>query len=576
MRELVPYSIGTYAPKAYLGQMYSLTTLEAFYQREADHPDKPFLHQPFGERWETYTWGEAGQMARKLASYLHEQGLKPGSHIGLVSKNCREWIIADLAIMMAGHVSVPFFATLTGEQIAQVLELGDVDLLFVGKTEVWESMRSGVPEDLPIVRFPHYAGNSVVERGKAWEEILREYSPMSGQPTPDPDSLWTVIFTSGTTGTPKGVMLSLQNQIALMAELYDRNPLDADYGGNNRYFSFLPLNHVAERGTIETMCLTHGGEIFFTESIERFAANLQDARPTFFFAVPRIWTKLRQGVLKKLPQEKLDQLLKIPLVSWFVRRKIRKGLGLDQSRRNVTGAAPIAQETKEWFAHIGIPISEAYAMTENGAVGHMIFPDQHRPGSVGQTLPGTECKLDPETNEVLTRAPYTMVGYYKNPEKTAEAIDAEGWLHTGDQGRLDEDGFLYLTGRVKDTFKTAKAKFIVPSEIEDKFAGNTDIDQLCVVGLGMPQPLLLVSLSELAETEERGVVRSRLAAQLSAINAKLPSYKKLATLVVLDEPFSIENDMLTPTLKVKRPQVHTAYKDRMAGWIEREEAVVFL
>ncbi|MCP9235736.1 AMP-binding protein [Lewinella sp. JB7] len=555
--------------------MYNLTTLEAFYRREASDPDKPFLHQPFGKRWETYTWGEAGQMARKVAAYLHDQDLKPGSHIGLVSKNCREWIIADLAIMMAGHVSVPFFATLTGEQIAQVLDLGDVDLLFVGKTEVWESMRTGIPDDLPLVRFPHYSDNSLVDRGKAWEDILDEYPPMPGQPLPDPDGLWTIIFTSGTTGPPKGVMLSLHNQVALMRELYDRNPLANDYQGNNRYFSFLPLNHVAERGTVETMCLTHGGEIFFTESIERFAANLQDARPTFFFAVPRIWTKLRQGVLKKLPQEKLDKLLKIPVVSWFIKRKIRRGLGLDQSRRNVSGAAPIAQELKDWFGRLGIPIAEAYAMTENGAVGHMIYPEQDRPGSVGQTLPGTECKLDPATGEVLTRAPYTMVGYYKQPEKTAETVDADGWLHTGDQGRIDEDGFLYLIGRVKDTFKTAKAKFIIPSEIEDKFTGNPDIDQLCLLGLGMPQPLLLVALSETGDQKGRAAIRAGLAAQLQEVNQQLASYKKVATIVVVEQAFSIENDMLTPTLKVKRPQVHAAYKDRMPGWIESGEQVIF-
>lgn len=552
-----------------------MTTLEAFYQKEARTPDKPFLHQPFGERWETYTWGEVGQMARKIAAYLNDQGLKPGSHVGLVSKNCREWIAADLAIMMAGHVSVPFFATLTGEQIAQVLELGDVDLLMVGKTEVWESMKTGVPESMPVVRFPHYADNSEVERGMAWEQILDTYEPITGQPLPDPGGLWTIIFTSGTTGPPKGVMLSLTNQVALMAELYDRNPLANDYHGDNRYFSFLPLNHVAERGTIETMCFTHGGEIFFTESIDRFAANLKDARPTFFFAVPRIWTKLRQGVLKKLPQERLDSLLKIPLVSWYIKRKIRKGLGLDQSRRNVTGAAPIAQETKDWFARIGIPMSEAYAMTENGAVGHMLYADEDRPGSVGKTLPGTECKLDPETGEVLTRAPYTMVGYYNSPEKTAEAIDEDGWLHTGDQGRMDDDGYLYLIGRVKDTFKTAKAEFIVPSEIEDKFAGNNDIDQLCIVGLGMPQPLLLVSLSESAQGKDNDQITADLTSQLEEVNAKLASYKKVAAIVVVAEPFSIENDRLTPTLKVKRPQVHAAYKDRMEAWIEGAKKVIF-
>ena len=555
--------------------MYDLTILEAFYRREAEHPDKPFLHQPFGERWETYTWGEVGQMARRVATYLLDQQLPPKSHIGLVSKNCREWIIADLAIMMAGHVSVPFFATLTGEQIAEVLELGDVKLLFVGKTEVWDNMRTGVPQDLPVVRFPHYADNSRVDRGTAWEDILRDCAPLEGTPVPPRDGLWTLIFTSGTTGTPKGVMLSLDNQVALMRVLYDRNPLENDYSGNNRYFSFLPLNHVAERGTIEVMCLTHGGEIFFTESIDRFAANLQDARPTFFFAVPRIWTKLQQGVLKKLPQEKLDKLLRIPVVSWLVKRKVRKGLGLDQSRCNVSGAAPIPEATKAWFGRVGIPISEAYGMTENGAVSHMIFAGEDRPGSVGRTLPGTECRIDPESQEVLTRSPNTMVGYYKEPEKTAETIDADGWLHTGDQGRIDEDGFLYLIGRVKDTFKTAKAKFIVPSEIEDKFAGNPDVDQLCILGLGMSQPLLVVSLSELGEARDRTAVRADLERQLEAVNAKLASYKKVAAVVVAAEPFSIENDRLTPTLKVKRPQVHQHYRDRMEAWINGPERVVF-
>ncbi|WP_116107805.1 AMP-binding protein [Lewinella sp. IMCC34191] len=555
--------------------MYDKTTLEAFYEKEASQPEKPFLHQPFGERWETYTWGEAGRMARRVATYLHQQGLKPGSHIGLVSKNCREWIIADLAIMMAGHVSVPFFATLTGEQIGEVIELGDIDLLMVGKTEVWESMATGIPDDLPIIAFPYYDGNARVSRGKAWEEILNECQPMEGNPLPPRDSLWTLIFTSGTTGTPKGVMLSVENQIALMRELHDENPLKMDYSGNNRYFSFLPLNHVAERGTIETMCLTHGGEIFFTESIERFAANLQDAHPTFFFAVPRIWVKLQQGVLKKLPHNKLDTLLKIPLVSWFIKRKVQKGLGLDQSRRNVSGAAPIAEATKKWFARIGIPISEAYGMTENGAVSHMIYADQHRPGSVGRTLPGTECRIDPETQEVLTRSPNTMVGYYKSPDKTAETLDADGWLHTGDQGRIDEDGFLYLTGRVKDTFKTAKAKFIVPSEIEDKFAGNPDVDQMCILGLGMPQPLLVVSLSEIGQDRDRDAVRTDLEQQLAIVNEKLPSYKKVASVVVAKEPFSVENDRLTPTLKVKRPQVHNFYRERMEGWIMGTERVIF-
>ncbi|MEM6772820.1 MAG: AMP-binding protein, partial [Bacteroidota bacterium] len=269
------------------------TLLDAFYHREENWANRPYLHQPFGEEWETYTWAEVGQMARKVATYLHQQNLPPKSNIGLVSKNCREWVIADLAIMMAGHVSVPFFATLTGDQIAEVLHLGDVALLFAGKTEVWDDMKTGVPADMPVIRFPHYQGNSEIKRGKDWNEIMAECEPLEGKTEVDIDSLWTIIFTSGTTGTPKGVMLKHGTIAAQARAIHGPNPLRLNQNGDNKFFSFLPLNHVAERGVIECMSLWYGAEISFTESIERFAANLQDVRPTLFFAVPRIWTKLR-------------------------------------------------------------------------------------------------------------------------------------------------------------------------------------------------------------------------------------------------------------------------------------------
>ena len=554
--------------------MYNKTALQAFVAKEASQPNKPYLHQPFGEKWETLTWAETGVQARKLASYLKSLHLRDGAHIGLVSKNCREWIIADLAIMMAGYVSVPFFPTLTGDQIGEVLKLGDVDALFVGKLEVWEEMKSGVPKNMPVIAFPHYADNDEVKRGEKWEKIMANYAPLGEVAEEKMDDLWTIIFTSGTTGTPKGVMLTNATQVALMANLYDRRPLQNDPNGNNRYFSFLPLNHVAERGTIEMMSLTHGGEIFFTESIDKFVDNLQDARPTFFFAVPRIWTKLRQGILKKMPQRRLDLLLKIPILSGFIKNKIRKGLGLDQSRVNVSGAAFISQEMKDWWGRLGIPISEAYAMTENGAVSHMLFAGQHRPGSVGQTLPGTECKIDPDTGEVLTRSTNTMVGYYKSPDKTEETL-AGGWLHTGDQGRIDDDGFLYLTGRVKDTFKTAKGEYVVPQPIEDKFAGLNDVEQMCLLGLGMDHAVLVMTLSETGEARPRDAVRKEVEQRLNAVNPELAGHERIAAVVLTEEDFTVENGMLTPTLKVKRPQVHQNYLDRLPEWSKLKGEVVW-
>jgi len=548
--------------------------IEFFYKNEAAFKDKPFLHQPFGDTWQSYTWHESGQMVRKMANHLNGLNLKERSHIGLVSKNCREWIIADLAIMMAGHVSVPFFPTLTGAQIEEVLRLGDVDLLFVGKTEVWEDMSTGIRADMPIIKFPHYEGNSTIDRGEDWAEIMANTEPLQGYPSPGLDDLWTIVFTSGTTGTPKGVMLNYSAPYSLIRDTDEYNALKLSKTGDNRFFSYLPLNHIAERCIVENSSCTYGGEIFFTESLARFAQNLRDAKPTVFFGVPRIWTKLQQGILGKMPQKKLDRLLGIPIISGVVKKKIAKGLGLQNSKTNVSGAAPIAQSLKDWFAKLGLPIAEGYGMTENCAACTYMKVEESRVGSVGKTQPGIDIKIDPDTNEILMKADFIMEGYYKSPEKTAETI-RDGWLHTGDQGRLDEDGFLYITGRVKDTFKTAKGKFIVPAKIEDKFTASQDIEQMCLLGLGMPQPVLVVVPSEIGKSKNGEVLKDNLKTLLDEVNKELPNYQKVSTVVVAKEAFSIEGGTLTPTLKVKRPQVHNNYKEMLLNYCEDPESVVF-
>ena len=545
-----------------------------FYANEIKYANTPFLRQPFGDKWETYTWYEVGQMARKMAAHLNTKGLKPKSHIGLVSKNCREWIIADLAIMIAGHVSVPFFPTLTGDQIGEVLRLGDVDLLFVGKTEVWDDMRNGVPEDMHVIRFPHYEGNSKVERGDDWDEIMANTEPLQGFPSPGIDDLWTIVFTSGTTGTPKGVMLNYSAPYRLLTDTEEYNALELSKSGDNRFFSFLPLNHIAERSIVENSSMTYGGEIFFTESFARFAQNLSDAKPTVFFAVPRIWTKFMLSILEKMPQNKMDRMLKIPFVSSMVKKKIATGLGLQHSRRNVSGAAPIPQSTKDWFKKLGIPISEGYGMTENCAACTFMKVEEERPGSVGKATGGVELMIDPETEEILMRAPFVMQGYYKSPEKSAETLK-DGWLHTGDQGRLDEDGYLFITGRVKDTFKTSKGEFIVPAKIEEKFSQNSDIEQMCLLGLGVPQPVLTVVLSEMGLAKSKDELSKSLSDTLDEANKNLPNYQRVSTIVVAKEPFSVEGGTLTPTLKVKRSKVNEKYRDRLLADCESVDKIVF-
>ena len=558
--------------------MEQKTLLEAFYEKEQGAmANEVYLRQPFGDTWREYTWKEVGQMARKLATGLKAMGLKPKSHIALVSKNCSEWIIADLAIMLGGYISVPLYATLTGEQISTVLKLGDVDAIIMGKLDagIWEDMKNGIPKDMPMITFPHYEGGSKVDRGEPWDDFLNRHEPMKGNPVPNLDDLWTIVFTSGTTGTPKGVMLNYRILDEAGKTIEVANPLKIDIeGGENHYLSFLPLNHIAERVIVEAGSISHGKTVSFVERLDTFGKNMASVQTTVLLAVTRIWTKLQMGILAKMPQKRLDMLLKIPVIKNVIKKKIKAGLGFSRCRSFVSGAAPISANAKEWFAKLDIPISEGYGMTENCAICTFLLGDEKRTGSVGRPQPGVELRIDPETEEVQMRAPYNMVGYYKAPEKTAEVLK-DGWLHTGDQGRIDEEGYLHLTGRVKDTFKTAKGKYIVPSPIEFEFADNNDIEQICLVGLGCPQPMALVYPSELGATKSAAELKESLASTLGAVNAAKPNYRRVSTIVVTKEPWTVDNGLLTPTLKVKRGKIDQRFKEQYMQWHEAKDNVVW-
>lgn len=551
----------------------SETLIELFYNWEKETPNQTFLRQPFGTKWEEYTWAEAGTMARKLAQYIEDLNLPPKSNIGLVSKNCREWIITDLAIMMSGHVSVPLYPTLNAEEITQVLTIGDIVLLFVGKLDVWDQMKEGVPADLKVIKFPDYEGCSTIDRGINWEDIQANTPPKTDNHIPDLDDLWTIVFTSGTTGVPKGVMHSYQTLVNVSESTTDMNVLKCERN-NNRFFSYLPLNHIAERAAVESQCLNWGGSISFAENLQTFAKNLQDTSPTLFFGVPRIYTKFQMGVLSKMPQKKMDRLLSIPIIGGMVKKKIRKGLGLADTRTMLVGAAPMSISAKQWWARLGMPISEGYGMTENIGVSTFLDGRDDRPGSIGKFYPNNEPKIDPESGELCIRCSWNMLGYYKNEDKTSEALQ-DGWLHTGDQAHIDEEGYVYLTGRVKDTFKTAKGKYIVPAPIEWKFASNNHIEQICVAGLGLSQPMVLVVLSEIGLAIDKEEVKESLLNSLHKANDHNENYKKLSHIVVVKEPWSVENGILTPTLKVKRSKIDQAYLAQMEKWQQSKECVIF-
>ncbi len=281
-----------------------------------------------------------------------------------------------------------------------------------------------------------------------------------------------------------------------------------------------------------------------------------------------------QAILLQLPQRRLSVLLKTPVVRKLIQKKIATGLGLQNSVNNMSGAAPIPQSTKDWYESIGLPITEVYGMTEN--FGSCTFLDDNtvRPRSVGKANERVEMKIDPESGEILMRAPWLMKGYYKSPELTAKTI-VDGWLHTGDQGELDQDGYLYITGRVNDTFKTSKGEFVVPSALEDHFSSSEDIETMCLLGLGMPQPVLIVSLSEAGSSKSQTILSESLQQTLASVNQQLASYQRVSAIVIAKQPFSVEDGTLTPTLKVKRSRVHEVYKDRLHEYCSDEAEVIF-
>ena len=547
-----------------------------FYEWEKQLKDKPYLKQPFGDKWEEYTWGEVGDMARRLAAGLKSLNLREGAHIGIYSKNCREWIISDLAIVMAGYVSVPFFPSLNGKELAYIMDYGDVDALFVGKIETWDDIKDDLPDAMPLIKFPHYDGCSNVTKGHEWFEFINSHEPIKNPNKPKLSDLWTIIFTSGTTGNAKGVMLTYQAIDGIKVVLDDpNNPLGIKHDGNNDFISYLPLNHIFERVVIEWCSFRYGGTISFVESLDTFAKNLKAVQPHVFAAAPRVWTKLQLGLLAKFPQKKLDRLLKIPLLSSLLKKLIKKGLGFSKARIVVSGSAPMPVELIEWFRKVGVYITNGYGMTENCAICSSVDGrDFEKLHTVGQPQKGVELKIDKETGEILMKGPFIMKGYYKNEELTNNTIRG-GWLHTGDKGFLDEDNYLHITGRVADSFKTSKGEYIEPLTLEQHFVNINEIEEVCVVGLGIAQPLCLIQLSEIGKNTSKEAISKMLTDRLNEVNSDLVNYKKISTLIIVNDEWTQQNGIVGPTQKLKRGAIEDKYSQNYLNWHNSSEQVVF-
>lgn len=537
-------------------------TLSAFYRWEVEKGQQSFLRQPQGYDWKEYSWHEVGQQVRKMAAYLKRE-LPTNSKVAIFSYNCSHWVMADLAIMMAGHVSVPVYPSAGSETVTTILEHSESQLVFVGKLPDWGKKESAIPEGLTVLgcHQPH-------QGLKDWDEIIANEEPMAESPVPDLDDLATIIYTSGTTGIPKGVLIThkvLSNGAAAASEFVGMT--------NEQCFSYLPLAHCAERELTEIISIHTGSTISFTESLDTFQDNICSVRPTIFFGVPRIWLKFQQGIEEKVGKKKLKFLLKIPLINSLIKRKIIKGLGLERAKICLSGAAGLPKATSKFFQGVGINICEAYGLTETMAFSNACNPERYKQGSVGVAMPSAEVKID-ESGEILLRSPCLMKGYYKEPLKTEDVIDSDGYFHTGDLGEVDSDGFLFITGRVKDIFKTSKGKYVTPVPIEATLEPELGVEHLCVIGNGLPSPIAIASIYN-KSFQDKDAYHAEAVQLLEKLNNKLEKHERIAKLILLDEEWSPENGLITPTLKIRRQHIEKHYAAKIDRYLQSQGLVIW-
>jgi len=547
------------------------TPLACLYHWERTRPDALHFTQPTGGgRVTEYTWREIMRQVRSMAAHLQSLQLPARSQIAIWGKNSAHWIMADWAIWVAGHVTVPLYPTLTADTIRYTLEHSESRLLFLGKLDGWDAMKPGVPSGMRVITLPL----APAADGEQWDDIVARTAPLSGNPDRPIDDLATIVYTSGSTGQPKGVMQSFRSFYIVGTLMHDVIAV----GPDDRMLSYLPLAHVAERLVVANQSTYHGFHVFFAESLETFVADLRRARPTVFFSVPRLWTKFQNAAYGALPKRKQDILFRIPFVGRSLKKKILQQLGLDQVRLAFTGAAPLPDHTIAWYRSLGLQLLEAYGMSENMAYSHFTHPAHERLGYVGQANPGVQCRIG-EGGEILVKSPAQMMGYFKDPELTAACYTPDRFFKTGDMGEVDEQGRIRITGRVKDLFKTSKGKYVAPMPIENRLAAHAKVEAVCVCGANQSAPLALLLLSDdarkAAANGSREVIENELRALVNEVNATLDPHEQLEFAVVVNEPWTTENGFLTPTMKIKRHVIESRYEPSLLGWFDSRRTLIW-
>lgn len=520
-------------------------------QWNAQCPDKVWLRERSGDEFRNWSWGEVHTEINALASWLEQHLGSSGHRVGILSKNRPHWYFADFGSIAAGNVVVPMFTTLPGKTADYVMSFTEMKLLFVGETENWDQVQAVLPADIQLVCLP---GVEVEQDHLRWEDIVAPHRGSKPSYQCQPDDLVSLVFTSGTTGVPKGVMQTHKSNIVPVSRFSEA--FGADMGA--RYFSYLPLSHIAERQIVEGASLINCGEVHFNENMGTLLRDLPECRPDIMFGPPRVWEQLQQGIIAQFgSQEAIDAALAAD--SEGVGKMVREKLGLDQASYLLTAAAPTPPALIHWYDRFGIRLMEGFGQTE--CMGPIVTnPDDRRVGSIGKPMPGCEIRIS-EDQELQVKADGCSPGYYNMPEKTAETF-VDGWIYTGDKVKVDEDGFYYITGRVKDYFKTIQGKFVAPTPIENIFAENPHTEQICLLGRGYSKTVMTCVLSDLAQQQPRELIEAALLERVDAVNEATEKHARVGAVIVSTEPWTIDNGVLTPTMKIRRERIEELFGER--------------
>lgn len=527
------------------------STFSGYLDQWADEQaDTIWLRDRKGDDFNEWSWANARNEIAAMAACLEDR-FGSGVSMAILSRNRAHWFLADFAIIESGNIAIPVFTTLPGPTAKYVLDFSDTKVLFLGETENWEAVREVLPEGITVITLP---GVEIDEPHTSWEEFVASGRGRRAKYTCKPDDLVSLVFTSGTTGVPKGVMQTHETNIVPMARFESAFKIRE----TPRFLSYLPLSHIAERQLVEGHSLIRCGAVTFNESLPHILRDLQYSRPHFFFGPPRVWEQLQQIVIGQFGSaEAVERALAQDRAGTGA--KVVDMLGLDEVDYCLTAAAPTPPALIKWYDELGLTLLEGFGQTE--AMG--LIANSHtdrRIGSIGKPVPGVEYKLS-EEDELLVKAEGLSPGYYNMPEKTAE-LHRNGWLHTGDKARVDEDGYIYITGRVKDYFKTIHGKFVAPTPIENVYSDNEHTEQICLLGRGYSKTVIVCVLSQIAQGKDHAEIENALKEQVIQTNKGVDKHARIGAAIISTEPWTIANEVLTPTMKIRREKVEARFGEQ--------------